>query len=348
MIERFACKDFTTFDRISINLSPGINVIIGENGTGKTHLLKAACALAGAGAIKGVGVAFEVALTDVLIRTFQPQGGHLLALRKWGGSGKAVIAADFSSSRRISAVFGDEAEYLSVMDDNFPRHYADAPVYIPAREALSFMKGFDALYERFDLPFDLTYRNLSILLDTPGMRPEKIEPPARRMMEAIEKICGGRFIFCAEGAVTFASGEERYSANATAEGFLQFGVLHRLLENGSIRPGESGPLFWDEPETNLNPKLLKVLAWILLELARNGQQIVLATHSYVLMKYLDLLRDVPKGDAVRYHSLHRDDKGAVKLESVDNYNHLSANSIVDTYLNLYDTEVERAFGRKRG
>ena len=347
MIEKFACKNFTTFDRINISFSPGINVIIGENGTGKTHLLKAAYALTGTGAIKGSGSAFEVALTDVLVKLFLPLEGKLPALRKWGESGKAVLAADFSAGRRLSAVFGDEAEYLSVMDDNFPRHYTDAPIFIPSRESLSFLAGFDALYERFDLPFDSTFRNLSLLLCTPALRSEKAEPFVRRMMEAIEKICGGRFAFGSEGSVVFASGDERYSANASAEGFLQFGVLYRLLENGSIRPGESGPLLWDLPETSLNPKLLKVLAWMLLELARNGQQIVLATHSYVLMKYLDLLRDGPKGDAVRYHSLHRDEGGTVKLESVDNYNHLSANSIAETYLNLYDTEVERAFGRKR-
>ncbi len=164
-------------------------------------------------------------------------------------------------------------------------------------------------------------------------------------MAAIEKVCSGSFDFQGGGLVTYRSGEEEYAATATSEGFLQLGVLYRLLENGSIRPGENGPLFWDLPETNLNPKLLKILAWILLELARNGQQIVLATHSYVLLKYFELLSDRAHGDEVRYHSLYREGSGEVKIESVGNYNHLRANAIVETYLNLYDTELERAFAQ---
>lgn len=291
MIERFACKDFTVFDRINIGFSQGINVIIGENGTGKTHLLKAAYAMASANLLglskTSPNTEFETAFTDALVRLFLPLEGGLAALRKWGEPGKTVLAADFSAGRRISAVFGEDAGSLSIMDNNFPKHYTDTPVYIPPRETLSFMRGFDALYERYELPFDLTFKRMSLMLGTPALRADKIEPSAKRMLDAIEKICGGRFFFSAGGAVRFVSKEEEYSAAVTAEGFLQLGVLCRLLENGSIRPGESGPLFWDEPETGLNPKLLKVLSWILLELARNGQQIVLATHSYVLMKYLD-------------------------------------------------------------
>ncbi|MFI3227721.1 MAG: AAA family ATPase [Clostridia bacterium] len=34
-------QNFTVFNDIEVNFSSGINVIIGENGTGKTHLMKA-------------------------------------------------------------------------------------------------------------------------------------------------------------------------------------------------------------------------------------------------------------------------------------------------------------------
>ena len=33
-------KNFTVFDDFELDLSSGINIIIGKNGTGKTHLLK--------------------------------------------------------------------------------------------------------------------------------------------------------------------------------------------------------------------------------------------------------------------------------------------------------------------
>ena len=40
MIENIKLRNFTAFNKLDIPLSPKINIIIGENGTGKTHLLK--------------------------------------------------------------------------------------------------------------------------------------------------------------------------------------------------------------------------------------------------------------------------------------------------------------------
>jgi recombinational DNA repair ATPase RecF len=33
-------KNFTVFGDVAFEFSPGLNVIVGENGTGKTHVLK--------------------------------------------------------------------------------------------------------------------------------------------------------------------------------------------------------------------------------------------------------------------------------------------------------------------
>ncbi|MDP2983851.1 MAG: AAA family ATPase [Candidatus Latescibacter sp.] len=40
MINRLELKNFTAFDELLMDFSPGVNLIIGENGTGKTHILK--------------------------------------------------------------------------------------------------------------------------------------------------------------------------------------------------------------------------------------------------------------------------------------------------------------------
>ncbi|MEK7257758.1 MAG: AAA family ATPase, partial [Bacteroidota bacterium] len=39
-IKRLELENFTCFGKVGMDFSPGINVFIGENGTGKTHLLK--------------------------------------------------------------------------------------------------------------------------------------------------------------------------------------------------------------------------------------------------------------------------------------------------------------------
>jgi AAA15 family ATPase/GTPase len=45
MLKSLNLENFTVFADARLEFSPGINVIIGENGTGKTHLLKAAYCL---------------------------------------------------------------------------------------------------------------------------------------------------------------------------------------------------------------------------------------------------------------------------------------------------------------
>jgi predicted ATP-dependent endonuclease of OLD family len=53
-------ENFTAFVALTVDFSPGINIIVGENGTGKTHLLKnlyAACAITvGEDVDKGFGL----------------------------------------------------------------------------------------------------------------------------------------------------------------------------------------------------------------------------------------------------------------------------------------------------
>ena len=65
-----------------------------------------------------------------------------------------------------------------------------------------------------------------------------------------------------------------------AEGLRKLAMLARLISTGTLL--EQGYLFWDEPETNLNPKLIKLIAKVLLHLCQNGIQIFMATHSFFI------------------------------------------------------------------
>ncbi len=70
--------------------------------------------------------------------------------------------------------------------------------------------------------------------------------------------------------------------------------------NGSLTP--QATLFWDEPEANLNPALIKKLAAILADLARAGFQIILATHSLFLLKEFHILSQ-QQATPIRYFGL---------------------------------------------
>ncbi len=69
-ITRLKLERFTAFERLDVTVSPGINVLVGANGTGKTHLMKLAYA---AGGISKTQDGFA----ERLIRVFMPTGRNL-------------------------------------------------------------------------------------------------------------------------------------------------------------------------------------------------------------------------------------------------------------------------------
>ncbi len=350
MIERLELSNFTAFNDLVLDFSPKVNVIIGENGTGKTHLLKAAYGLcAGAPLFKNKpdtsADEIEMALTARLIRLFMPLDDKLGKMHRQGATDQACLSARFDQGQKIAVTFFNNSRALAVQNRaNYEQYLAEA-VFIPTKEVLSFMKGFNSLYEKYGLSFDQTYQDICLLLDLPEVRPETLHKKSGWAMEKIEKTCGGRFIFYGGGKVTFKTGIAEHSANSIAEGFRKIGMLARLLETGAIQPGISGPLFWDEPESNLNPKLVKLLVQILLELSRNGQQIILATHDYVLLKWFDLLMDPGKEDHVRFHSLHFDPRTSeIHVASTEDYLKIAPNPIDEAFGFLIDQEIENDMG----
>ncbi len=350
MITKLRLKNFTAFKELKIDFSSKVNVIIGENGTGKTHLLKAAYAVCEA--CKPLNAKDEVstediqnALTPKLINVFKPLDDKLWKLRMSGATEPAEVETNFVGDKRLILSFNVNSVSVQVTKNNRYERYSYEPVFIPTKEVLSFMKGFASLYEKYELSFDETYQDMCRLLDLPEMRRENLQPKAQWAMSEIERISGGKFVFQGGGRVTFKEGAQEYSANAMAEGFRKAGMLYRLLETGAIQPGVSGPLFWDEPEANLNPKLMELLVQILLELSRNGQQIIVATHDYMLLKWFDLLSDKGKEDHVRFHVLYRDaDSGEIKIESTDEYLRISPNAISEAFNDLTKQQVKKTMG----
>lgn len=377
MIKNLNLKNFAAFTDLAIDFSPGINIIIGENGTGKTQLLKAILALSGSeNAVEQPGQQ----LARKLCRLYHPLSGQVGELRRAGTRGEAVLDATFSYGQQVSARFGGtatEAKVMASMAADIP-----AAVFIPTKEVLSLVRGLtaeqpdQATIERI---FDDGYLDLAQQLIKEGAgdldakvqfdpRFASIVPRLTNLIGGRYELRNGRFSFQAgsyieklgtsssatKAAQSFQDTRLKFmrarmpllSSGMTAEGFRKIGVLQRLLSNGSLNPGTSGPLLWDEPESNLNPKLMKDLVLALLELARNGQQIILATHDYVLLKWFDLLMDKGKGDQVKFFSLYRDvSTREVKVAKTGDYLAIEPNPIDDAFGYLINQEIENDMGR---
>lgn len=384
MIAGIEIENFTAFGNLDIPLSPRINVIIGSNGTGKTHLLKAIYALAiasqPASAVEGSEKDANAQLTNKLLRIFSPGESRIGALRARGASGGARLCLKGSDDTQVAITFNSRSKGVHVAKD--ARSEAQSrPVFIPTKEVLSLVRAMQD--ESHDLAtvemiFDDTYLDLAALLATPGFEDEATgiaeDPRLSNIVRELVALVRGRYRWANEGGFQFEPGEyeeradpdrsraktaqmyqdstvlrfksksgELLSSGMTAEGYRKIGVLHRLLCNGSINPGSTGILLWDEPEANLNPALMKEVVQVLLELSRNGQQIILATHDYVLLKWFDLLMDKGKEDHVRYLVM---DAGSPnkpeEIRFVDEYSRLSDTGISRTYSDLFDTEIERS------
>ena len=87
-------------------------------------------------------------------------------------------------------------------------------------------------------------------------------------------------------------------------------------------------LFWDEPEANLNPTMIKVIARTILNLCRSQIQVFIASHSLFLIRELDILLQTKdfQNVASRFFGLHKTgDEVAVKQgESVDDIGEIAA------------------------
>ncbi|WP_442762772.1 AAA family ATPase [Malikia spinosa] len=377
MITNLQLKNFTAFTELTIDFSPGINIVIGENGTGKTQLLKSILALSGA---EARGDQAGEQLARKLCQLYHPLSEQVGELRRAGTRGEALLSATFALGQAITAKFSGNATTAKVSTDT--GGVVAPAIFIPTKEVLSLVRGLTA--EQPDLPtieriFDDGYLDLAQQLVKEGAndlnakvqldpRFASIVPRLTNLIDGQYLLENGRFIFQpgryvekdaasrskAQHAKMYQdstewkfvpSSKHRLSSGMTAEGFRKIGVLQRLLSNGSLNPGTTGPLLWDEPESNLNPKLMKDLVLALLELARNGQQVILATHDYVLLKWFDLLLDKGKGDQVRFHVLSRDaDSGQARQDTMDDYRAIEPNAIADTFNELTKEQVARKMG----
>jgi len=386
MITKLTLKKFTAFNELELNFSPKINVIIGENGTGKTHVLKAAYALCAA-ATSATNAPDSVTkediktvLTSKLLRLFMPMDNKLGKMRRHGVAENASISASFSQDSTITGSFHTNSRVLKIDQINQINDLIHEAVFIPTKEVLSLVKGLSSStgnQEFIESIFDDGYLDLVKALRRKSFDDQdkkvNLDPRFNSIVPKLTNLIEGRYrlqddMFCFETgkyeekkdpnrskskaaqmysdstiSKFIASKDPSFSCGMTAEGFRKIGILQRLLSNGTLNPGVGGPLFWDEPESNMNPLLMKMLVEVLLVLARNGQQIILATHDYVLLKWFDLLMDEGKDDHVRYHTLNRNN-GVVVSETVDSYQSVSKSAISNAYAELYDADVKRALG----
>lgn len=336
-LSQLTLKKFTAFENLDLKFSPGINVFIGRNSTGKTHILKVLYAATRSREKTGEG-----SFGQKLVGVFAPldKSPARLVHRSRGGATAEVCLR--AKNKWIKATFTTKSRSYENIKVQRSTGYIEVPMvpaYIPVKEMLAHAPGFRSLYATREIAFEDVYADLIDLAYLPLVK-GPVPDSRMKLMKQIEKHLPGRVIV--EGETFFlrdAQGNLEFSL--VAEGLRKIALLWLLVRNGTLTKGNI--LFWDEPESNLNPALQGLVVDILLRLHREGVQIFLATHNYVLLKEFDLR--MKKGDQVMFHTLDRDkDSGSINVQSTTDYLMISPNVIQETYLRLYDEEVKRALG----
>jgi hypothetical protein len=312
MIKSISTTNFTVLKKTAFEFG-ALNVIHGENGAGKTHLLKL---LYAGKSVMVPGPRAEAPaapskawlqpnLAAKLKGVFRPDALGRLASRKVGRN-RAEVTLDFGARCSLEFSF-DTASKTDVRVDALPTHWAEGPpIFLPTRELLTIFPGFVSLYETSILPFEETWRDLCILLGAPVARGPK-SPAINALLVPLEEAMGGSLVLVGD-KFYFKSPSGSMEVHLVAEGLRKLAMIARLIATGQLT--EAGTLIWDEPEANLNPRLIKRVAHIICGLVRGGVQIFVATHSLFLMRELEiLLSDKFKGLDTRFIGLSRSVEG---------------------------------------
>ena len=345
-------EGFVAFSKpLSWKLDASLNVIIGENATGKTHLLKLLYALARSieeNERKAKGPEpKELAelLAQKLRWTFLPPKLELGKLVSRGTGARLSARLGWEGGGYLRFGFGrDTTSRINELQTNgLPGLAGHKTTFLPPKEILSIFDAIVATRETMEIAaFDDTYYDLVRDYRLP-IRPGALQENIGKAIDHLQEVAGGGEVeMSKEGVIEYRRDKERFNIHQTAEGIKKIGILSRLMRNRRLTPSGGCMLFVDEPEVNLHPKAILVFAEMLHEYAQAGIQVFVTTHSYFLLKRLEQLARQHKTD-YSLLDLRRADDGVTGQTSAL-ADGLPMNPIVEQSLRLLDMDVDLELG----
>jgi len=349
-IESIDLQNFMAFNSLKVDFSPQINVIFGENSTGKSALLKVMYAsMKSLSDVKNTksevsNEKIEGIMLDKLIGVFMPEKdavGRLAGRQQ--GSNRAEIKIKLSNDTKIEMGFGNrQARHMDLKMEAGELTDGFVPVFIPPKEIISSTSNFTSLYDDYHIAIDETYYDLARLL----MRPLKKGPNTNEqnnVLTEFSNIMNGSVFQKDNSFYLKVKGAGEFEMGLVSEGYRKLSTLTYLILSGSLN--KNAVLFWDEPETNMNPKLIKYVTDALIKLSQMGVQIFVSTHSYFVQQSFNLYSEYQnKGKNkvdIQYMSLYKEElSGEIKCEKSNSLFDIEHNAIMEEFDALYDREQE--------
>jgi predicted ATP-dependent endonuclease of OLD family len=345
-IKNLSLEKFMGFGDLNISFSPNINIISGENSSGKTIILKILYT-----SLKSINEANksrtditkeknEEILVKKLQGVFQPdEMGVGRLVNRIQGSNRAEVKITTSDKKTLEFGFGNrQINHVDIKANLKDLIKGVEPIFIPAKEIIS-VYNFVPLYEEYHIAFEETYYDLAKLL----MKPLKKGPNTNeqnRVLEKFENIINAKVIQREGKFYLKVKGSGDFEMGLVSEGYRKLSIMMYLILSGSLT--KHSIIFWDEPECNMNPKMVQPIADAMIELAKMGVQIFVTTHDYFMQQCFGMAAKYSNQDLkFNFISLYRDaENNNIVYDSSDLLNNLNHNSIMEEFDNLYNREQE--------
>lgn len=335
-IEELKLQSFGRIKSFYCNQFSNINLIIGENGTGKTFLLKALYSAVKAMEEykRGDDISpMNDILSEKLRWTFQVDKlGDIVS--KTGEEGldfrmkldKGALEYQFSKSASSKA--GAVGTSASGKEGN--------SIFIPAKEVLSL---FSVILKSREIDksfgFDDTYYDLAKALRISPSRGKNFAVFADSR-KVVSDVIDGKVDYDENGGKWYYKNNknQKFSIGATSEGVKKIAIMDRLLANGYLNANSI--IFIDEIESALHPQAVCKFLDMIDSIANDmGLQVFITSHSYFVIKKL-LLIALKKEHTVSCISLNKGKDAQI----CDLHDGMPDNSIIDTSIRLYEQEIE--------
>ncbi|MGV8149923.1 MAG: AAA family ATPase, partial [Alkaliphilus sp.] len=320
VIERLRLENFTVFEKLDLEFVDGINIFIGENGTGKTHIMKvlySACQSARK----------DIMFSNKMVKVFRPDGLSINRLVKRQKGVETSEIEVYAKNANIKATFSTKTSKWQAEvsgEDAWEKENENlVSTYIPAKDILTNAHQFEAAYLKDNIDFDETYVDI-IATAKIDITKGTTSSGQKKYLDMLKKVMSGSVTIDKEKFYLKPGTQEKIEFQLIAEGWRKLALLWQLIKNGTL--GKGAVLFWDDPEANINPVAMPILVEILLELQREGVQIFIATHDYILAKYFEVKAQA--NNTIAYYSLFKDKNSNMKFEKCDNFRNLKENPII--------------------
>ena len=171
--------------------------------------------------------------------------------------------------------------------------FLESPIYWKLgqgvfREKHSFTNG-NGLNARQPIPDTPAYASSLRLNLTSELSGEVAFPEILKWIKEKSAFKGG-LVVTEGGLIRYHDGRRLYPIQTTSTGIANIGIIKLLIERKQIN--ENTILFYDEPESNIHPAWQVLMVQLLLKLAQAGVDVIIATHSVNILKFIEASAEI--------------------------------------------------------